>query len=197
MDITNPVLTSCSSDISITITAGRAPVAVNFVQPTATDNSGTVRLVSISRRPGDTFPLGNTGVSYRFEDNSGNFVICSFTVTVSEGMYFSVLLLTCRRLQFSRAPKTTRSLRHGLYFTQYAFHMTASACKCVLDIIKNLFYTTVCRIVIIDVNINRCILHFAYAIVNIACKYWLSTYVLLHFPCMKYGWLDTLIGYCL
>ncbi|XP_038069618.1 uncharacterized protein LOC119738747 isoform X6 [Patiria miniata] len=84
VDGTTPTLLSCPSDITITILAGTAPVQVDFVAPTATDNSGNVQLVSNTFNPGDNFPVGNSVVTYRFEDAAQNFAVCTFTVTVME-----------------------------------------------------------------------------------------------------------------
>ena len=65
--------------------AGDAPVPVNFVVPTATDNTGVVNLVFNTMSPGNSFPVGSTQVTYFFEDEAGNSVSCIFTVTIEEG----------------------------------------------------------------------------------------------------------------
>ena len=63
---------------------------VIFDEPTATDNSGTVTLASRTHTPGDFFPIGNTEVTYVFEDSAGNSASYTFTVNVREGNIFSV-----------------------------------------------------------------------------------------------------------
>ena len=40
-----------------------------------------------SRRPGTSFPVGTTPVSYKAEDDFGNVAWCNFTVTVIQGRF--------------------------------------------------------------------------------------------------------------
>ncbi|XP_071785173.1 uncharacterized protein [Asterias amurensis] len=84
VDSLPPTLLFCPSDIVRTVVAGDAPVPVNFVAPTATDNTGVVNLVFNTMSPGDSFPAGSTQVTYFFEDEAGNSVSCIFTVTIEE-----------------------------------------------------------------------------------------------------------------
>ena len=60
-------------------------VQVNYIEPTATDNSGVVNLASRTRTPGSFFLVGDTTVTYIFVDGSGNTAQCDFTITVIEG----------------------------------------------------------------------------------------------------------------
>ena len=76
-DITNPTINGCPADIT-----SCNPV-VSWTVPTASDNCGFSSLSS-SHNPGDTFPLGNTTVTYTADDGNGNTATCSFTVTVKE-----------------------------------------------------------------------------------------------------------------
>ena len=61
---------------------GRTSGTLTWTEPTATDNSGTTPTVTQSHRPGDSFPVGTTTVTYTFTDMAGNQAQCSFTVTV-------------------------------------------------------------------------------------------------------------------
>ena len=54
-------------------------------EPTASDNSGVVSLASRTHAPGAFFAVGNTDVTYRFVDGSGNSASCTFTISVEEG----------------------------------------------------------------------------------------------------------------
>ena len=53
-----------------------------WVEPTATDNSGVPPTVTQTHRPGDSFPVGMTQVTYTFTDMAGNEAICVFSVTI-------------------------------------------------------------------------------------------------------------------
>ncbi|XP_071823795.1 uncharacterized protein [Apostichopus japonicus] len=59
-------------------------IAVDFPEPTATDNSGIASVVSSTVTPGVFFRTGDTTVTYIFSDPSGNSAPCSFVVTVEE-----------------------------------------------------------------------------------------------------------------
>lgn len=54
---------------------------VTWSEPTVSDNSGSVTLTS-SHKPGDSFLIGNTTVTYTAEDMYSNVVTGSFTVSV-------------------------------------------------------------------------------------------------------------------
>jgi gliding motility-associated-like protein len=79
VDNTNPVITSCPSDI--TLSAGESCAATaTWTPPQATDNC-SVTLTS-THTPGASFPLGTTQVKYTATDGSGNTATCAFNVTV-------------------------------------------------------------------------------------------------------------------
>ena len=61
-----------------------ATAVVTWMEPTATDNSGTVTLTS-SHSSGSTFDIGTTTVTYTATDDASNTVSDTFTVTI-EGM---------------------------------------------------------------------------------------------------------------
>ncbi len=80
-------------DIIITVELGTATAAqASWQEPTATDNSGTVTLVSRTSTPGSFFPLGTSPVTYTFEDPSGNRASTTFNVIVQTGKSGSIHL---------------------------------------------------------------------------------------------------------
>ncbi|XP_072019635.1 hyalin-like [Amphiura filiformis] len=85
VDTSPPVITQPNDDVIIvTAPFGSPGTTVNWIEPTATDNSGTATLVSRSRAPNSFFPVGTTPVTYTFTDPSGNTVTVTFDVTVLE-----------------------------------------------------------------------------------------------------------------
>ncbi len=87
MDLTPPVV-SGSGDQTVTTPLGSEGTSVTWIEPTVTDNSGRVTLVSRSHSPGSQFPPGTTTVTYVYSDPSGNTVTYEFDVTVVEGNLF-------------------------------------------------------------------------------------------------------------
>ncbi|XP_071797495.1 uncharacterized protein [Asterias amurensis] len=83
-DKTPPVITRCPSKVNDTIRLGTPGVHLNFDVPRATDESGTVKMVTASHLPGEVFAGGRTPVTYVFEDLAGNRAVCTFFVTVYE-----------------------------------------------------------------------------------------------------------------
>ncbi len=67
-------------------TGGTSAVVFPNNQCTATDNSGTVTLISQTHQAGQFFPVGETEVTFTYADPSGNRGSDSFFVTVTEGM---------------------------------------------------------------------------------------------------------------
>ncbi|KAJ8039386.1 Hyalin [Holothuria leucospilota] len=88
------------NDITESAPGGSGGVSVNFTEPIATDNSGTVTLLFQSASPGDFFMTGTTEVTYSYVDPSGNPAQCVFKVAVIEGKMNKCHSL--QRLQFIR-----------------------------------------------------------------------------------------------
>ena len=78
-----PIVSGCPGDIAVEIEAGESAATVAWTEPTFVDNCDDDIDVSVNKRPGDTFPEGNTVVTYTATDNFGNSVQCEFTVTVT------------------------------------------------------------------------------------------------------------------
>eukprot|EP00057_Strongylocentrotus_purpuratus_P029685 XP_011684159.1 PREDICTED: hyalin [Strongylocentrotus purpuratus] len=83
-DTTPPVVTVSSSTITRQVEVGTPGVNVFFTEPTATDNSGQAILTSRTNQPGDFFPVGQTTVTYTFQDPSGNPASGTVTINVIE-----------------------------------------------------------------------------------------------------------------
>ena len=75
---------SCINDVTQTVNSGVGGTTVTWVEPTATDNSGTASLSSRTATPGQFFAVGTTQVTYTFTDGSGNSASCTFNVIVIE-----------------------------------------------------------------------------------------------------------------
>ncbi|XP_077986853.1 uncharacterized protein LOC144441178 isoform X2 [Glandiceps talaboti] len=86
IDIENPVLHVCPSDITIYTPEGKKSAKASWNEPFTTDNSGDVSTTS-SHRPGSSFVIGETEITYTAIDAAGNFASCpsTFTVTVKDG----------------------------------------------------------------------------------------------------------------
>ncbi|TPV33434.1 HYR domain-containing protein [Paucihalobacter ruber] len=82
-DNENPVITDCPTDITVANDKGNCSAAVTWTAPTATDNSGSVTLIS-NFEPGHIFPVGITEVVYTATDAAGNQSTCKFNVTVND-----------------------------------------------------------------------------------------------------------------
>ncbi|XP_033625807.1 mucin-17-like isoform X2 [Asterias rubens] len=77
-----PVISGCPANQVGTLASGSTSVALSWVEPTATDNSGAVS-TSRTHQPGQSFSEGETTVTYTFSDSAGNQDTCSFLITVN------------------------------------------------------------------------------------------------------------------
>jgi len=82
-DLEKPIILNCPSDIEITTLPGSCEAQVSWKPPNATDNCNIAGFTS-SHEPGDSFPLGETMVTYTAIDQSGNSASCSFKVSVED-----------------------------------------------------------------------------------------------------------------
>ncbi|HEY0655634.1 MAG TPA: HYR domain-containing protein [Chryseosolibacter sp.] len=83
MDNIRPVMANCTHGAVIEVTADNSCHAVaTWALPTATDNCSVV--VTGTHSSGDTFPLGQTDVTYTATDPSGNVATCKFKVLVKD-----------------------------------------------------------------------------------------------------------------
>ena len=82
-------MVACIEDVSEDVEIGTPETMVSWIEPTATDNSGSVNRASRSHSPGQLFAIGTTEVTYTFVDPSGNEASCTFSVIVNKGKYTS------------------------------------------------------------------------------------------------------------
>ena len=80
-DTVHPVISGCPSDTVLPL----GMTVANWIEPTATDNSGNLPIIIKSHEPGTNFSEGNTTVSYIAIDDAGNQATCTFIVVVSFG----------------------------------------------------------------------------------------------------------------
>ena len=82
-DNTNPVITGCPSNITVSANAS-CQATVNWTVPTVTDNCGGTLTLTATKNPGTIFNLGTTIVTYTAADAAGNTSTCSFNVIVQD-----------------------------------------------------------------------------------------------------------------
>ena len=82
-----PTIDICPDSITDTIELGLMDKPVSWSEPTASDASGNVSLVSQSYFSGDVFMVGKSEVIYVFTDGAGNEALCKFYVTLTPGEY--------------------------------------------------------------------------------------------------------------
>ncbi len=103
-DNTAPVITGCPSNISMNADPGECSAIYNFAPPTATDNCGIVlsaiNVIAIADVDGNVvpallapneYPVGVTTRTFTFSDASGNTSTCSFTITVVDTQFPTVV----------------------------------------------------------------------------------------------------------
>lgn len=83
-DTQKPVLSACPQNITVATTAPNQTCSTTtWTPPTATDNCSTPS-VSSNTATNFCFPIGTRTVIYTAQDNAGNSITCSFTVTVTD-----------------------------------------------------------------------------------------------------------------
>ncbi|PIK42606.1 hypothetical protein BSL78_20532 [Apostichopus japonicus] len=86
-DTTPPVISSCPQSVNVDPDSSGISARLTWVEPTATDNSGSVQRIVRTSAPGDSFSARRNDettytISYVFSDPSGNREICEFELTV-------------------------------------------------------------------------------------------------------------------
>ncbi|MCW3126202.1 MAG: secreted protein containing hyalin domain [Bacteroidetes bacterium] len=75
---------TCPADITQAIPAGQTSMAVNYTEPTPTDNCPVVTSKLLKGLPsGSKFPVGVSEVTYEATDKAGNKAECTFKVNIS------------------------------------------------------------------------------------------------------------------
>ncbi|WP_417600174.1 HYR domain-containing protein [Pararhodobacter oceanensis] len=83
IDAVAPVISGLPADMPVSTDPGLSTATVTWTEPTANDNIA-VASFSADHAPGDSFPLGDTLVTYTAVDTAGNRTEGSFTVSVSD-----------------------------------------------------------------------------------------------------------------
>ena len=86
-----PTTDNCPSDQTIPANLGVTTATATWVEPIFLDESGIITPTS-NYKPGDTFSLGTTVVSYTATDLTGAQGTCLFSITV-EGKYYTKYLI--------------------------------------------------------------------------------------------------------
>ena len=87
LDYENPAINYLPANIKASTDSGIETATVFWSPPIAVDNSNVHTLTS-SHVPGDSFPIGNTTVTYTATDQSGNMVSEEFNVNVEGSLLF-------------------------------------------------------------------------------------------------------------
>ncbi len=87
LDNEYPVITGIPANITQDTDPELPTAVVNWTEPTASDNSGSVTLTS-SHVSGETFPIGVTIVTYTAVDDGSNMVFESFAVLIEGATIF-------------------------------------------------------------------------------------------------------------
>ncbi|XP_071490407.1 hyalin-like [Diadema antillarum] len=83
VDVTAPIIAGCPSNVTVSTAAGQSYAVVSWMEPTASDNSGSY-VLTFSRMSGSNFDIGTTEVLYIATDDAGNTDRCTFKVTVED-----------------------------------------------------------------------------------------------------------------
>ncbi|XP_072023013.1 hyalin-like isoform X3 [Amphiura filiformis] len=82
-DVVPPVVLYCPGPIRRTLAEGSTSLSVNWIEPSATDNSGIAPTIYMTHSSGGDFTIGSTQVVYTFTDQAGNSATCRFTVEIA------------------------------------------------------------------------------------------------------------------
>ena len=105
-DTSPPVVTGCPSSFFVNVMPGNTAAQVEWVEPIASDNSGTVFTTS-THSPPTVLPPGSTTIIYTFTDPAGNQQTCRFIVTVIRKHGLSFLLFITHVMVLISMYKTT------------------------------------------------------------------------------------------
>ncbi|MFK8058022.1 MAG: HYR domain-containing protein [Saprospiraceae bacterium] len=85
-DMEGPVVSGCSSNLTLSTDATTCTASPTFAVPTAIDvcTGAATAVLETTLGAGDAFPVGTTTVRYRFDDGNGNSSFCAFDVIVSD-----------------------------------------------------------------------------------------------------------------
>jgi len=83
-DTEDPVF-NCPPDITVAADPITCEAVVTFSDPTATDNCNVASITQIGGLPsGSSFPIGESNIDYRADDDEGNSAFCRFKIIVED-----------------------------------------------------------------------------------------------------------------
>nr|XP_054749016.1 serine-rich adhesin for platelets-like [Lytechinus pictus] len=83
-DTEPPIIRNCPNPLPYSTDLGQYSGTAIWTVPMATDNFGIIDSIVSNYKPGDSFPVGSTLVTYTFTDASRNNASCIFNVTVKD-----------------------------------------------------------------------------------------------------------------
>ncbi|XP_041480192.1 uncharacterized protein LOC121427594 isoform X25 [Lytechinus variegatus] len=83
-DTEPPIIRNCPDPLPYSTDLGQYSGTAIWTVPMATDNFGIIDSIVSNYKPGDSFPVGSTLVTYTFTDASRNNASCIFIVTVKD-----------------------------------------------------------------------------------------------------------------
>lgn len=89
--ITPPMIVNCPSLIERQVELGVPGLIITWIEPSATDISGSAMLVDRTHAPNDFFPAEITQVIYTFRDSSLNEAVCAFMISITTGKCSSLV----------------------------------------------------------------------------------------------------------
>ena len=117
VDSNPPVVSGCPQHTTYNVPAGTPSRVTDWIEPTATDDCGVPTTIR-SHRPGESFNVGVTQVTYIFTDSSGNTGLCSFTIT---GKYYHCLC--ANQLQHKKKPEFVSHFKQNIYICSSAYKL--------------------------------------------------------------------------
>jgi gliding motility-associated-like protein len=87
-DLEAPIILNCPGNITIPKDTNLCGGVVTWIEPTTTDNCGSVTLTQVGGLPsGSFFPLGPTNIVYLAMDSIGNTDTCQFIIFVTDASF--------------------------------------------------------------------------------------------------------------
>jgi len=104
-DVTNPTITAPAT-VSVCVNSGCSAYGINLGTPVISDNC---TVASITNNAPDSFPLGNTTVTWTVTDAAGNFATANQTVTVTDGTKPTVYLAQDNLVAGATGPNSSKT----------------------------------------------------------------------------------------
>ncbi len=94
VDTIPPTISSCPTNLALTTNPGSCSAIATWASPLVSDNCSGATISQITGLPsGSTFPIGVTTISYKATDVNNLSSLCSFSITVTDGI--NPIILNC------------------------------------------------------------------------------------------------------